>query len=125
MNLTSGYAYTLVIRKKFFVMAGINGSIGIGEYQLSSVEGVKMTRIYPNFSLNQKLGIGYHFDKIFVGMSFANFQYFTPTPIKQTAIRWQTGNLRFNIAYRINLKKDVEIRPWKWFGSKKEIDQNK
>jgi len=118
MNLTGGYAYTLVIRKKFFVMAGINGSIGIGEYQLSSVEEAKMTRIYPNFSLNQKLAVGYHFDKIFVGMSFANFQYFTPTPVKQTAIQWQTGNLRFNIAYRINLKKDIEIRPWKWFGVK-------
>lgn len=116
INLTGGYAYTLVIRKKFFVMAGINGGVGIGEYQLSSVEGAKMTRIYPNFSINQKLGMGYHFDKIFVGMSLANFQYFTPTPIKQTYIRWQTGNLRFNIAYRINLKKDVEIRPWKWFG---------
>ena len=115
INLTGGYAYTLVIHKRLFVMAGLNGSLGIGEYQLLPVEGARMVSIYPNFSLNQKLGVGYHFDKIFVGMSLANFQYFTPTPIKQTYIRWQTGNLRFNIAYRINLKRDVEIRPWKWF----------
>jgi hypothetical protein len=79
-----------------------------------------MISIYPNFSLNQKFGMGYHFDKLFVGMSLANFQYFTPTPIEQTYTRWQTGNLRFNIAYRIDLKKDIEIRPWKWFGGKKE-----
>jgi len=117
MNLTGGYAYTLVIHKRFFVMAGLNGSMGIGEYQLSRVGGSKMNRIYPNFSLNQKLGMGYHFDRLFVGMSLANFQYFTPTPVKQTYIRWSTGNLRFNIAWRISLKKDVEIRPWKWFGS--------
>lgn len=124
INLTGGYAYTLVIGKKFFVMAALNGSLGLGEYQLTQVEGAKMNRIYPNFSLNQKLGVGYHFDKIFIGMSLANFQYFTPTPIKQTAIRWQTGNLRFNIAYRINLKRDVEIRPWKWFGNKNEVSLN-
>jgi hypothetical protein len=118
LNITGGYAYTLVICKRFFVMAGINGSLGLGEYQLSPVAGAKMNRIYPNFSLNQKFGLGYHFDKIYVGMSLANFQYFTPTPIKQTSIMWQTGNLRFNIAYRVGVKKDIEIRPWKWFGSK-------
>jgi hypothetical protein len=115
MNLTGGYTYTFVIRKKFFVMAGLNGSLGIGQYQLSPVSGEVMSRVYPNVSLNQKVGIGYHFDRLFVGMSLANFQYLTPTPVKQTSIRWQTGNLRFNIAYRISLKKDIEIRPWKWF----------
>jgi len=122
VNLTGGYAYTLVIFKRFFVMASLNGSLGIGEYQLSPVSGSRMISIYPNISLNQKFGMGYHFERIFVGMSFANFQYFTPTPIEMTYIRWQTGNLRFNIAYRIDLKKDIEIRPWKWFGSKKETD---
>ena len=121
INLTVGYAYTLVIHKRFFVMAGLNGSVGVGEYQLSTVEGARMMSINPNFTLNQKLGAGYHWDQIFVGMSLANFQYFTPTPIKQTYIRWQTGNLRFNIAYRFNLKKDYEIRQWKWFGSRREL----
>jgi hypothetical protein len=115
MNITGGYAYTFVISGRFFVTAGLNGSLGIGEYQLSLVEGPKMNRIFPNFSLNQKVGIGYHFDNMFVGLSLANFQYFTPTPVNQTYIQWQTGNLRFNIAYRISLKKDYEIRPWKWF----------
>jgi len=124
INLTGGYAYTLVIHKRFFLMAGLNGSLGLGEYELSPVEGAKKKRIYPNFSLNQKMAFGYHFDKLFVGMSLANFQYFTPTPIKQTYIRWQTGNLRFNIAYRITLKKDIEIRPWKWFGNSLESDRN-
>jgi len=115
MNFTGGYAYTFVIKKRFFITAGINGSLGLGEYQLSRVEGANMRRIYPNFSINQKLGIGYHFDKIFVGLSLANFEYFTPTPVKETYIRWQTGNLRFNIAYQLSLKRDYEIRPWKWF----------
>jgi len=118
LNVTGGYAYTVVIHKRFFIMAGLNGSLGVGEFELTPVEGAKMNRIYPNISLNQKLGIGYHFDKLFVGMSFANFQYFIPTPVKQTAIRWQTGNLRFNIAWRINIKRDIEIRPWKWCSKK-------
>ena len=115
MNLTGGYTYTFVICKKFFIMAGVNGSVGLGEYQLTTVAGSQMNRIYPNVSLNQKAAIGYHFDRLFVGVSLANFQYITPTPVRQTSIRWQTGNLRFNIAYRISLKRDIEIRPWKWF----------
>jgi hypothetical protein len=115
-NLSCGYAYTFVMRKRFFVMAGINGSIGVGLFELTPVYSAKMNQIFPNFSLNQRLGIGYQFDKLFVGMSFANFQYYTPTPVNQTYIRWETGNLRFNIARRIDLKRDIEIRPWKWFG---------
>ena len=122
INLTGGYAYTFVIRKKFFMTAGVNGSLGIGEYQLSRVDGARMISIFPNFSINQKLGMGYHFDRIFVGMSLANFQYFTPTPVKETFIRWETGNLRFNISYQLSLKKDIEIRPWKWFGNR--VDAN-
>lgn len=120
LNFTGGYAYTLVIRKQFFIMAGVNGSLGIGEYQLRPVDVTTMNRIYPNFSLNQKLGVGYHFDRLFVGMSLANFQYFTPSPVKETYIRWSTGNLRFNIAYRLSLNRDIEIRPWKWFGNRSE-----
>jgi hypothetical protein len=116
LNLTGGYAYTFVIQKRFFVTAGLNGSMGIGEYQFSPVSGATLNRVYPNVSINQKLGIGYHFDKVFVGMSLANFQYFTPTPIRNTFIRWETGNLRFNISYKLSLKKDIEMRPWKWFG---------
>jgi hypothetical protein len=115
VNLTGGYAYTLVINKRFFAMAGLNGSLGLGGFQLSPVGGSAMNRISPNISLNQKVGIGYHYGRVFVGMSWANFQYFTPTPVQQTYIRWQTGNLRFNIAYRFKLKRDIEIRPWKWF----------
>jgi hypothetical protein len=116
INLTAGYAYTFVIKKRFFVMAGLNSSLGIGEFELSPVEGAKKTHILPNISLSQKYGIGYHLEKLSVGMSLTNFQYFIPTPVNQTYIRWQTGNLRFNIAWRFNLKRDVEIRPWKWFG---------
>jgi hypothetical protein len=114
INITGGYAYTFVIRKRFFVTTGLNGSIGVGKFELTPVEGASMDHIRPSISLNQKFGIGYHFDKLFVGMSFTNFQYIMPTPVNQTYIRWQTGNLRFNIAWRIDLKRDIEIRPWKW-----------
>ena len=115
LNLTAGYAYTLVINRHFFLTLGLNGSVGFGEYFISPVEGKRLTRLSPNLSINQKLGAGYHFDRLFVGMSLANFQYFTPTPIPQTYINWSTGNLRFNVAYRFTMKRDWEIRPWKWF----------
>ena len=115
MNITSGYAYTLVVQKRFFIMAGLRCGIGLGEYILNSVNGEKFSRVSTNYSLNQRFGAGYHFDQLYIGMSLTNFQYFTPTVIHKTTIIWSSGNLRFNIAYRFKLKKDVEIRPWKWF----------
>jgi hypothetical protein len=115
MNLTSGYAYTFVIHNHYFIMFGINGSIGFGEHFISPVEGKRLVRFQPNYTLNEKFGVGYHLDRLFVGMSLANFQYFTPTPVPKTIINWNTGNLRFNVAYRFKIKHDWEIRPWKWF----------
>ena len=115
MNFTSGYAYNLVVQKRFFIMAGVSGSIGLGEYVLSRVDGEQLSRLSVNYSLNERFGAGYHFDRLYVGMSLTNFQYFTPTAIQKTSILWSSGNLRFNIAYRFTLRKDIEIRPWKWF----------
>lgn len=117
MNLTGGYAYTFVIRRHFFIMLGLNGSMGFGKSFISPIDGPRMRRFQTNFSLNQKLGAGYHFERLFVGMSLTNFQFFTPTPVPQTYINWSTGNLRFNVAYRFTTKRDWEIRPWKWFSN--------
>ncbi len=114
MNFTAGYAYTFVIRNHFSIMLGLNGSIGVGEHFISPVEGKRLVKFQPNYTLNEKAGAGYHYDRFFIGVSLANFQYFTPTPVPKTIINWNTGNLRFNVAYRLSTKHDYEIRPWKW-----------
>lgn len=115
LNLAAGYEYTFVIHHHFSVMLGLNGSIGFGEHFISPVEGKRLVSFQPNYTINERLGAGYHKDRFFIGMSLANFQYFTPTPVPKTIINWNTGNLRFNIAYRFSTKHDWEIRPWKWF----------
>ena len=115
MNLTGGYAYTFVIHNHFFIMLGLNGSIGFGQHIISPVEGNQLKRFQPNITLNEKVAVGYHLDRLFIGMSLANFGYITPMPIPKTKINWNTGNLRFNVAYRFATKRDWEIRPWKWF----------
>jgi hypothetical protein len=115
MNLTGGYAYTFVIRRHFFIMFGLNGSIGFGQHLIFPVEGNTIKRFQPNTTLNEKFAIGYHYNRLFIGTSLTSFQYFTPMPIPKTFINWNTGNLRFNVAYRFTTKHDWEIRPWKWF----------
>jgi hypothetical protein len=115
MNITSGYAYTLVVQKRFFIMAGVSGSIGLGEYILNPIDGGQLSLFSANYSLNERFGLGYHYNRLYIGMSLTNFQYFTPTAVQKTSILWSSGNLRFNIAYRFRLKKEIEIRPWKWF----------
>jgi hypothetical protein len=95
-------------------MAGVSGSIGLGEYILNPIDGGQLSLFSANYSLNERFGLGYHFNRLYIGMSLTNFQYFTPTAVQKTSILWSSGNLRFNIAYRFKLKKEIEIRPWKW-----------
>jgi hypothetical protein len=106
-----------VILKRFFLLGGLNGSAGVGTNRLYPVNASPLANTSINFSLNQRLGAGYQFDRIFVGVSWVNFHLISPTAIDNTYINWNAGNMRFNVAYRISSEKDLEIRPWKWFKS--------
>ncbi len=119
INLTGGYAYTLVLGKRFFALASINASVGIGSNRVDLSDQSIQRSTNLKASLNERYAIGYQFDRIFVGLSWIDYQLLSPTHLKQTYINWNAGNMRFNLAYRLSTQRDYEIRPWKWFSSKR------
>lgn len=119
-NVTGGYAYTFVIHQRFFVMLGLAGSTGISRGVITMTDNKKDSRFVWDVSLNQKAGAGYNWDKFFFGVTYTNFQYFWPTPIPNTRINWGIGDIRFNAAFRFNLKHEIKLLPWKWFSKGQE-----
>lgn len=114
-NLTAGYAYNFIIRKRIFLMLSLNSSLGIGQNRLHFSEGAIGRKTIANFGFNQRFGTGYQFNRLFVGVSMVNYQLISPTIVSRTHIRWNAGNMRFNVAYRLSSRRDLELRPWKWF----------
>jgi hypothetical protein len=119
-NATGGYAYTFVIKKRFFVMLGLNASTGLTRSAIKHTDNKKDTKLAFNVSLNQKAGAGYNWDKFFIGVTYTNFQYFWPSPIPNTRINWGIGDIRFNAAYRFTLNHEIKLLPWKWFSKGQE-----
>ncbi len=119
VNLTGGYAYTLVVGKRFFATASLNASLGIGANRIYLPGDFVLRKTNPKFSLNERYAIGYQIERFTVGLSWIDYQLISPTYLKQTYINWNAGNMRFNLAYRFSPGRDYEIRPWKWFSSRK------
>jgi hypothetical protein len=109
-NITAGYAYNFVVLKDFFVFLSLNGSIGLGYNHLYLINSDTANRISSNKGISSRFGIGYQKDRLFIGASWISYQLFSPTAIPGTYIQWNPGVLRFNIAYRIVLKKGLDVR---------------
>jgi hypothetical protein len=119
-DLTGGYAYTFVIHQRFFLMLGLNASIGVSRGVLEEINNKKDSKFVLDMALNQRAGAGYNWDKFFLGVTYTNFQYFWPAPIANTRINWGIGDIRFNAAYRFKLKHEIKLLPWKWFSKRQE-----
>jgi hypothetical protein len=108
-NLTGGYAYNFVIGKNFFLLLSLNGSIGLGYNHLHEVSAGKESRFSANKGINHRAGVGYHYNRFFVGASWVGYHLIGPTPVPNTYIYWSPGNLRFNVAYRFTLKREISL----------------
>lgn len=108
-NLTAGYAYHFVILKDFFLLLSLNGSIGLGYNHLYEVGAGKENRLSANKGINHRAGIGYQRNRVFVGASWVGYHLISPTAVPRTYIAWSPGNVRFNVAYRFTMKKEIRF----------------
>ncbi len=109
-NLSGGYAYNFVLLKKIFILLSLNGSLGIGYNHIYPINSVKLNHLSFNAGINQRIGVGYQFDRIFVGVSWIGYHLLSPTTIPKTYIEWSPGVIRFNMAYRLTMKKRFNIK---------------
>lgn len=103
-----GYAYTLVIAKHFYVLAGITSALSVSFLKEWNMEVAANTqRISPNFSVRG--GIGYNSEKLNISAMAVNnsihMEGHGPYALR-------TGNIRFNIAYRFAASAKLE-KKWK------------
>lgn len=104
IGVNGGYAYTLVIKKYFFLTEAITGGAGINHASLSTPSS-QIDRTGAGLSLTAKFAAGYNSDNYFAGI------YYTRLITEDNSLSantWQevnTGNFRFTIAKRIHLRK--------------------
>ncbi len=106
-----GYAYTLVIKKHFFLLGSVNGSGNIGYTQLLPVNGDDKVRsgIVFGYSWEFLVSAGYNSDRWYFGTSFTNISLVTQGPMSSRFISYDTGMFRFNLVRRFATKKPIRI----------------
>jgi hypothetical protein len=102
---TFGYAYSLVIKKNFFVMASGTMALSFGSNKIETSETIKSSSFLPNFGL--KGFIGYNSEKWAFSATWTNNSVnFLSSDIDQR-FSLSTGNFRVNFVRRFPLKKDI------------------
>jgi len=111
LSMNAGYAYTLVLKKHFFIAVSVSGSIGISHTTLESdlVSQQETNGITHNFNLNVKAAIGYNSAKYFVGFTGVNSWLFNKTTIPGGVITQIPGNVRLHFVKRITLSKPIKL----------------
>jgi len=103
-----GYAYTLVIKKYFFITASLTGSAGVNQTTLNYLDGRKKNREL-GWQLNNtvRLSAGYNSSRYFVGVHYVDLVTRSESPVNRAYQTFGTGNLRFSVAKRFALKKPL------------------
>ncbi len=108
MGASGGYAYTLVIKKRFFITGILTGGLGVNEASLSNtLADQQQKKLGAVLNLSGKFAAGYNSDKYFAGVTYIRLV------TEDNAVEpgaWQevnTGNFRFTVAKRFRLKRNI------------------
>lgn len=102
---TAGYAYTLVIKKHFFIMASGTVAFAFGSNRIENGENVKSASFLPNFAL--KGFAGYNSEKWAISATWVNDTVNLSSDGANQVFSLSTGNFRVNFIRRFPVKKDL------------------
>lgn len=107
----AGYAYTFVIKRHFFIVGSVNGSVNIGFTQLLLVDDENKVKSGLVLGLRSDVlfSAGYNSDRWYFGFSFINLSIGTQAPVEDRSISYDTGMYRFNLVRRFGAKKPIKI----------------
>ena len=117
VGINGGYAYTFVSKEKLFLslstVFGISGGYNQVHHTASSV--TTNMGISAGFTNSTRISLGYNTKRYYVGLSYIHFTMTNLSPGYGNWFAYNTGNLRFNVVRRFQLKKPIKaLRPDLW-----------
>ena len=95
-----GYAYTLVIRKHFFIMGSGTATFSFGTSKVQAPEQTKYSSFFPNGEL--RACMGYNSQDMAVSLTFVNNTASLASNKEGPRFSLSTGNLRLNFVHRFS-----------------------
>lgn len=98
-----GYAYTLVIKKHFFIMGSASATLSFGTSKVEAVDVSKYSSLQPNFEL--RACAGYNSEKTAISLTLVDNTVSLASNKGTPQFSLSTGNLRLNFVRRFSGKK--------------------
>ena len=107
----AGYAYTLVIKKHYFITGSINGAVNIGTTRLKLVDNEDKMKSGLVFGFRSEVLVsaGYNSSRWYFGISYVNMGLTNQAPLPERAMTYDTGMFRMNIVRRFATKKPLRL----------------
>ncbi len=103
--VNGGYAYTLVIHKKYFVSGSLNLGGGLSYATLSDAATKSRDgKIGTQLDMAFRLGAGYNYDRYFAGLQYTRLVTKNVTPVKATHEYLGAGSVRIVFARRFKFR---------------------
>jgi hypothetical protein len=106
-----GYAYTLVVRRHFFLTGSVNGALNAGFTKLQPMnEEEKMkSGLIAGFRTEVLISAGYNSSRWYFGMSYMNMGLTNQAPLPDCSISYDTGMFRMNVVRRFPTRQPIRL----------------
>ncbi len=106
--VNAGYAYTLVIAKRFFATASLTASVGANRTVFRFSDGRPRDNGF-GWQLNNtvRFAAGYNYGDYYFGLHYTDMATRGSTPVANTNQTFGTGNIRVSLVKRFALKKTI------------------
>lgn len=111
LGANAGYTHTFVAWKKFFLVIGLSAGPAIGNTSVHQTNMNQVTKsgITLNFNALGRGSFGYNSHKFYMGVFYLNQIIGNKLPQEEVWNFVNTGNFRFNLVYRFNLKRPIKL----------------
>jgi hypothetical protein len=111
LGANAGYTHTFVAWKKFFLVIGLSAGPAIGNTSVHQTNMNQVTKsgITLNFNALGRGSLGYNSHKFYMGVFYLNQIIGNKLPQEEVWNFVNTGNFRFNLVYRFNLKRPIKL----------------
>jgi hypothetical protein len=117
LGLNGGYAYTLVIRRRFYISLSTVIGLAAGSCVLNYTATSDLTSSGLTGGINNhnRVSMGYNKNDFYIGVSWVQFNMGNTCGYRKGWFRYSSGNIRINVVRRFRLHRSIKVlRPDLW-----------
>ncbi|MEA3476902.1 MAG: DUF4421 domain-containing protein [Bacteroidota bacterium] len=110
-GFNGGYGHNFIIKSNFFFTVSFVAGLSLGGSSIHMIDSISETAsgLAVDFTATGRIAFGYNSRRFYIGFSYVNLYIRSNSPVERMWHMYDAGKIRFNIAYRFSLRKNLGI----------------